>query len=321
MKTRLFALAALGCALCSAAQDTPAPPAAPDLKPDAKENTAKSSSSSSSIQSANGKIVVETEVNGKKETRVIDLNDPVTAASMQGKVVITTDIDGKTETRILDLKDAGNIMEPYLFDERPPVRTGMVTYLGVASMELPRDVSAQVPVPLETGLLIGAVAPDSPAAKAGLKESDVLAKLDDQILITPRQLAVLIANHKEGDVVKLTYYRKGQAAEVNAVLATHQAPAPVSASNPLARVIRNIVKTGPDGKLLHDSSISRSGSGLPPGLALSPEDIKKILDQCPEKIRGDFEKALRSARSLPVPAPAPGPKPTEPAPVPAPAPK
>jgi membrane-associated protease RseP (regulator of RpoE activity) len=294
MNTRLFALAALGCALCSAAQDTPAPPAAPEPRPDAKEASA---SASSSIQSANGKIVIETEVNGKKETRVIDLNDPATAASMQGKVVITTDIDGKKETRILDLKDAGNIMEPFPFDERPPVRTGMVTYLGVATIELPREVSAQVPLPQETGLLIGAVAPGSPAEKAGLKESDVLSKLDDQILITPRQLAVLIANHKEGDPVKVTFYRKGLATEVSAILGKHEAPAPVSAPNPLARITRHLLKVSQDGKILMDPA-----SGLPPGLALSAREVEKILSQCPAQIRAEIEKALRSAKTVPPPA-------------------
>lgn len=291
MKNRLFVLAALGCALGSTAQDTPAPSTPSENK--IPNNTA-SSSASSSIQSTNGKIVVESEVNGKKETRIIDLGDPATAACMQGKVVITTDINGKKETRIVDLKDAGNAMEPFLFNERPPARTGMVTYLGVATMELPRDVSAQVPLPQETGLLIGAVAPDSPAAKAGLKESDVVAKLDDQILITPRQLAVLIANHKEGDTIKLTYYRKGQMAETNAVLGKHEAPAPVPAANPLARITRHMLRVGADGKIIPDAGIG-SVAGLPEGLEISPGDLKKILGQCPANIRNEIEKALRPA--------------------------
>ncbi|HEX2748698.1 MAG TPA: PDZ domain-containing protein [Verrucomicrobiales bacterium] len=299
MKTRLLSLAVLGCALCSA-QDAPAPAAAPENKPDAKRSA---SSASSSIQAGSGKIVMETEVNGKKETRVIDLNDPATAASMQGKVVITTDIDGKKETRIVDLKDAGNIMAPFLFEERPPVRTGMITYLGVAAIELPREVSAQVPLPLETGLLIGAIAPGSPAAAAGLKESDVLSKFDDQILITPRQLAVLIANHKEGDTVKLTYYRKGQPAATDAVLGKHEAPAPVAASNPLARITRHLLKVGPDGKIIQDPATPGSPFGTSKGIEMSSAELQKFLDQCPAQIRADIEKAIRSAKPLALPVP------------------
>ncbi len=274
MKSRPLALALLGSAFCSVAQDTPPAQRDPASPPPAAASAGKSTG----------------ETGGRKDPHVPDFNDPATMAALQGKVVITTEIDGKKETRIIDLKDAGGL-EPLLLTERPPARTGIVTYLGVGTMELPREVSAQVPLPQETGLLIGAVAPGSPAAKAGLMESDVLGKLDDQILITTRQLAVLIANHREGDIVKLTYYRKGQMAVTNAVLGKHEAPSRAT-TPPLASITRHLLKVGPDGKITRDSA------------EMSPAEMEKILNQCPAYIRPEVEKALRASRPLPVPTPA-----------------
>jgi|GEM_PF-5284685 len=322
MKFRLITYSLLGSALCSTAQDTPPPATEPHAEARA----------SSSIQTRDGKIVVETEINGKMETRVIDLNDPATSASMQGKVVITTEINGKTETRIVDLKDADRLPPPFLFNEKPLVRSGPVTYLGVATMEVPRDVSAQLTLPRDTGLLIGAVAPDSPAAKAGLMESDVLSKFDDQILITQRQLAVLIANHNEGDAVKLTYYRKGQQMETTANLGKHEAPAPMEAADPLARVTRHIFYGKPSDAearrnavverlkregyhLLQDGTPRASTGDLRAEHDVGGE-IRRALEKLPPEMRSDVERALRESGVLPKgalpqntpPAPIPGEK-------------
>jgi len=62
------------------------------------------------------------------------------------------------------------------------------------------------------------VGKDSPAEKGGLQANDVLAKLDDQILIDQRQFSVLVANKKEGDNVKITYIRKGETHETSVVI-------------------------------------------------------------------------------------------------------
>lgn len=303
MKNSLIASSVLVCALCSTAQESPAP--ATERRVEAR--------ASSSVQTRDGKIVIETDVNGKRETRVIDLNDPATNASMQGKAVITTEINGKKETRIVDLKDVDRLPPPFLFNEKPLARTGPVTYLGVATMEVPRDVSAQLTLPRDTGLLIGAVAPDSPAAKAGLMESDVLSKFDDQILITQRQLAVLIGNHNEGDSVKLTYFRKGQQMEATATLGKHEAPAPMEAADPLARVTRHIFYGTADAETRRNAAVERlkkegylmhgGTSRTSTGDVRAEHDvggqIRRVLEKLPPEVRSEVEKALRESGVLP----------------------
>jgi PDZ domain len=298
MNHQMLALSLLGCALCSTAQEPPA----------SNKEPAADAKAWSSIQTRDGKIFLEADVNGRKESTVIDLTDPATAASMRGKVIITTDIDGKKEIRIVDAKDAEKLPAPFILREKPPVRTGPVTFLGVATVEVSRELGAQLPLPPETGLLICAVAPDSPAAAAGLQDNDVLGKLDDQILISPRQLAVLIANHKEGDDVKLTYFRKGQQMETNAKLGKREAPA-VAESNdplaPLASVTRRFwtlegdvkpqesIRWQPGIKLLENKRTDDARHDV-------GGDLRRALQKCPAEVRSDIEKILREYDAVPA---------------------
>lgn len=217
---KLFLLALPLLLLSIHAQDTAAPPA--------------------SALPFGGKVVIDND--GKKE--VLDLSDPATIARLKGKVIITTEINGKRETRVVDMKDADKLPPPFLWNEKPPVRTGPVTFLGIGAIEVPAEIAAQLPLPPETGLLLAIILPDSPASKAGLQENDVLQKFEDQILITPRQLSVLIANRKEGDTVTLSVLRKGTPLDITATLGKRDAPHSAESPDPVAKVTREIVKPG-----------------------------------------------------------------------------
>lgn len=98
-----------------------------------------------------------------------------------------------------------------------------VTFLGVEVSVVPPALGAQLSLDAGTGLVVGHVAPRSPAAGV-LQEHDILLKLDDQILIEARQLAVLVRNRKEGDEVTLTYLRAGQKATARVKLGVHEVP-------------------------------------------------------------------------------------------------
>jgi hypothetical protein len=84
-----------------------------------------------------------------------------------------------------------------------------VTFLGIETMPASPTLVAQLGLAEGTGLVVTNVVPDSPAAGA-LKEHDILVKLDDQLLIEVRQLAVLVRNHQEGDEITLIYLRGGK---------------------------------------------------------------------------------------------------------------
>jgi membrane-associated protease RseP (regulator of RpoE activity) len=106
------------------------------------------------------------------------------------------------------------------------VRAGPVGFLGINASILPRELSVHLTLPEDTGLLVEVVGKDSPAEKAGLQKNDVLAKFDDQILIDPRQLSVLVANKKEGDTVKITYVRKGESHETSVAIGKRDGAGP-----------------------------------------------------------------------------------------------
>ena len=90
--------------------------------------------------------------------------------------------------------------------ERPDLEA--VGFLGVEVAPADPATRAQLSLPRDTGLVVLGVAPGSPAAGV-LEEHDILLKLDDQVLIDVRQLAVLVRNHREGDEVALSYVRAG----------------------------------------------------------------------------------------------------------------
>ena len=88
-------------------------------------------------------------------------------------------------------------------------RAEKIAYLGVATVGVEPVAAYQLNLPEGVGLAVMEVAEDG-VVKGKLVERDILQKLDDQILTSPEQLAVLVRSHKPGDTVKLTALRKGK---------------------------------------------------------------------------------------------------------------
>ncbi|QOV88361.1 PDZ domain-containing protein [Humisphaera borealis] len=97
-------------------------------------------------------------------------------------------------------------------------------YLGVSTSTASKALRHQVELPNGVGLVVDTVAPDSPAAAAGLKQHDLLHKLNDQLLVNPQQLAVLVRTQKAGDSIKLTVIRAGKPVELTAKLIERDLP-------------------------------------------------------------------------------------------------
>jgi len=85
-----------------------------------------------------------------------------------------------------------------------------VTWLGVSTIEASEALSSQLDLKPGVGLVVTYVAPDSPAAKSGLRKNDVLTEFDDQALVHPAQFRKLVHVRKEGDTINLAYYRAGK---------------------------------------------------------------------------------------------------------------
>ncbi len=96
-----------------------------------------------------------------------------------------------------------------------------VTWLGVSAEKTPPELEAHLGRGKDTGLLIRHVVPGSPAAIAGVKQYDILLRLDEHSLFHPRQLQDVVAGKKPDEVVSLTLLREGKEQQLKATLATH----------------------------------------------------------------------------------------------------
>jgi hypothetical protein len=100
-----------------------------------------------------------------------------------------------------------------------PSNREQVPWVGVAVSEASDALISQLGLPPGVGLEVTYVASNSPAAKAGIEKNDVLTQLEDQSLVLPAQFQKLVQVKKEGDTVKLIYYRHGQEQRTSITLA------------------------------------------------------------------------------------------------------
>ena len=217
----------------------------------------------------------------------------------ENEVVVSVD-DGTTKRVIRNRRDSepdgegwSHSYDSSVIDNSPK---GPVTYLGIAAEAVPDDLAAHLPVDPGVGLIVRSVGPDSPAASAGLQPNDVLLKIDDQLLIQPKQMQVLVRNRKEGDILALTYLRKGETKTGKATLVKRDPPA-----------IRALISESPAMERLHDlmqSAGSRalgSGGGAPlfqrETIIVGPDGKVTRLDSNidVDRIRRDVEKELQEA--------------------------
>jgi hypothetical protein len=91
-------------------------------------------------------------------------------------------------------------------------------WLGVSATEATETLASQLDLEPGVGLVVTYVAPDSPAAKSGLRKNDVLTQFDDQSLVHPAQLRKLVRVRQAGAVVKLGIYRGGKHQTVSVTL-------------------------------------------------------------------------------------------------------
>lgn len=94
-----------------------------------------------------------------------------------------------------------------------------VAFLGVTASPVSPAMREQLKLQRGIGLVVELVEKDGPADKAGLKQHDIIEKLNDQWIVNQQQLGVLVRLNKPGDTVKLTVVRQGERMQLDATLA------------------------------------------------------------------------------------------------------
>src|SRR3954449_583625 len=96
------------------------------------------------------------------------------------------------------------------------------TYLGTTTSVASTAMREQLKLAKGVGLVVDSVEAKSPAEVAGIKQHDVLEKLNDQWLVNTEQFGALLRSMKSGDEVTLSVIRQGERKEIKAKLAEHE---------------------------------------------------------------------------------------------------
>ncbi len=224
-----------------------------------------------------------------------------------GTAVITVDANGKKETKVINLGDGRTTTTAtatvQLGDGK--VKTTPLTWMGVATDEVSEEVASQLPLDPGTGLIVEHIVPESPAAKAGLQKNDVLIRLNDQILVAPKQLGALVANRKAGDTIEVTYLRKGEKKTATVTLATSENAGRDDASTDISinlggskidldRIIKDAANTA-NSIILNHKTIFVGPDGKP--ITLDPDAItNQVLKTLKESgLNSDVMDAVKRA--------------------------
>ena len=167
-----------------------------------------------------------------------------------------------------------------------------VPWLGVSLKEAGEALTSQLGLDPGVGLVATYIAPDSPAAKAGLQKNDLLVEFQDQSLVLPAQLRKLVQARKEGDVVKLKFYRAGKPQTVSATLAKTVAGFRVGDDEDgSSREVHLRLLGHPAGKELQLQM--ESLHGLLGNLKIDQKKVQEELHRSMDQARKSYRDALR----------------------------
>lgn len=92
------------------------------------------------------------------------------------------------------------------------------SWLGVETQEVSSDFAKEHKLPAERGVVLGKIITDSPAAKAGLKENDVVTEINGQRVEGTAQFRRMIREIPAGRTVQLAILRDGKPQTVSVTL-------------------------------------------------------------------------------------------------------
>ncbi len=108
------------------------------------------------------------------------------------------------------------------------LKTGKIVrpYLGVRYLSLNKEIAQSSKLPVDKGALVYrgpgitdlAVIPSSPADKAGIKENDIITKINGQEINETTSLVSLLQKYKVSDTISVTFLRQGQEIKVDVKL-------------------------------------------------------------------------------------------------------
>jgi serine protease Do len=112
--------------------------------------------------------------------------------------------------------------------EKPLCLPNAPTYIGVYMDDVTDKTRGQYDYPHESGVIITDLVENGPAAQAGLKEHDIIYRLNDTTVENGVQFCSLVQAKKPGDKVTLVVYRDGKRKTVEVTLGRRKLPVKLS---------------------------------------------------------------------------------------------
>lgn len=97
-------------------------------------------------------------------------------------------------------------------------------WLGVGLDEVNDEDATQLGLKDTRGVIIRRVMPDQPAARGGMKEKDVVVKIGNTPVVTPRDLQRIIASTSPGKSLNLVVIRENKEVELSVTVGLYQEP-------------------------------------------------------------------------------------------------
>ncbi|QIF00791.1 PDZ domain-containing protein [Roseimicrobium sp. ORNL1] len=159
-----------------------------------------------------------------------------------------------------------------------------VPFLGVVLGPVDASLGSQLGLPDGIGVLVRAVMDDSPAAKAGVIEHDVLHYFNDQLLVNEPQLQTLVQQAGIGNEVKLTLFRRGKSEVITVKLGEILASDEPRPEGDGPRMFRRFTVPGPAGR---DGDITLTASVRNP--EVYEREVKEFQERM-HKLQGNAEE-------------------------------
>ncbi|HEY2568167.1 MAG TPA: DegQ family serine endoprotease [Candidatus Udaeobacter sp.] len=160
---------------------------------------------------------VITAVNGKKVSDPRELRLMIGTMAPGTKVQIEVNREGQTKTFNVELAEmpAGAEQGAEASPEESPLAEKMTVFGGVAVADITDDIRSALNLPREVqGAVIAEIDADSPAAKAGLREGDVIQEVNKQVVRNAKDLVAANKRLKPNEKILIRVYSQGRSGYV-----------------------------------------------------------------------------------------------------------
>ena len=87
-------------------------------------------------------------------------------------------------------------------------RQGVTIGVGGMKTQIEERVRRQLQLVQQTGMLLMEIRPDGPAAQGGLHMLDIILAADNELVLEPKDLQRIVARHRKGDTMIVTFLRE-----------------------------------------------------------------------------------------------------------------